>query len=102
MRDLFQEIFTGEPIDPMESARKGARPLARRRFYKEGDVGETAVIVFLKGPTATYSVQWAKHAAAQASPIGYSAGDWDEQLAALLRIRLCDPAGEEAPYPSCR
>ncbi len=41
MRDLFEEIFTGEPLDPMESARKGARPLARRRFYKEADVGET-------------------------------------------------------------
>jgi hypothetical protein len=68
----------------------------------QGDVSETAVIVFLKGRTATYSVQWARHANAQASPIGYEAEDWGDRLATLSRIRLCDPAGEEAPYPSCR
>ena len=68
----------------------------------QGTVSETAVILFLKGKTATYSVQWARHAAAQASPIGYSAGDWNDRLAALSQIRLCAPTGEDAPYPSCR
>lgn len=42
MRDIFNEIFEGEPVDPMESARRGARPVLRKRFYKEATAGEVA------------------------------------------------------------
>jgi chaperone required for assembly of F1-ATPase len=40
MRDLFDDIFENQPLDPMESARRGARPSLRKRFYKSADVGE--------------------------------------------------------------
>jgi chaperone required for assembly of F1-ATPase len=44
IRDLFDEIYTNQPLDPRESARRGGRPQLRRRFYahataEEGDHG---------------------------------------------------------------
>jgi chaperone required for assembly of F1-ATPase len=41
MRDIFEDIFDKEPLDPMVSARRGLRPSLRRRFYQEAGVGET-------------------------------------------------------------
>jgi chaperone required for assembly of F1-ATPase len=40
MQDLFTEIFTREPIDPIEAARLKSRPNLRSRFYKKAEVGE--------------------------------------------------------------
>jgi chaperone required for assembly of F1-ATPase len=40
MRDIFTEIFENQPFDPMEAARRNARPLLRKRFYRETGVGE--------------------------------------------------------------
>lgn len=40
MRDIFTEIFKSQPLDPMESARRGARPTLRKRFYKSAHVGD--------------------------------------------------------------
>lgn len=40
MRDIFTEVFVGEPIDPMESARRGSRANLRTRFYKSAGIGE--------------------------------------------------------------
>ena len=42
MRDIFADIFATEPIDPMQSARRGMRPQLRARFYREAGVGEAA------------------------------------------------------------
>ncbi len=42
MRDIFTEIFENQPVDPMESARRGARPVLRKRFYERAHVGEIA------------------------------------------------------------
>ena len=42
MRDIFTEIFENQPLDPMESARKGGRPTLRKRFYRQAHVGEKA------------------------------------------------------------
>jgi chaperone required for assembly of F1-ATPase len=33
MRDIFEELFANQPLDPMEAARRGMRPQLRRRFY---------------------------------------------------------------------
>ena len=35
MRDVFEEIFTTEAIDPIEAARRSVRPTLRRRFFRE-------------------------------------------------------------------
>lgn len=40
MRDIFTEIFENQPLDPMESARKGGRPTLRKRFYLRAHVCE--------------------------------------------------------------
>jgi len=40
MRDIFEEIFENQPLDPTESARRSMRPNLRTRFYKEARVGE--------------------------------------------------------------
>lgn len=40
MRDIFEEIFENQPLDPRESARRSLRPSLRARFYKAAAVGE--------------------------------------------------------------
>lgn len=42
MRDIFEEIFVNEPLDPMVSARQGARATLRKRFYKDAVAGTEA------------------------------------------------------------
>jgi len=42
MRELLDELFENQPLDPMESARRGARPSLRKRFYKTASVGEAS------------------------------------------------------------
>ena len=40
MRDILQDVFGNQPLDPMEAARRAVRPQLRRRFYKAVDVTE--------------------------------------------------------------
>src|SRR3974377_1412185 len=40
MRDIFNEIFENQPLDPTESARRNTRLNLRKRFYKNVSVGE--------------------------------------------------------------
>ena len=42
MSDIFTEVFANEPVDPMEAARRGARPKLRTRFYQRAEAGEAA------------------------------------------------------------
>jgi chaperone required for assembly of F1-ATPase len=52
MRDLFEDLFAPEPIDPTESARASAKPRYRRRFYEAVAVtteNETSYAVVLDG-----------------------------------------------------
>jgi len=39
MREIFEEIFVNQPLDPMESARRNMRANLRKRFYKDASVG---------------------------------------------------------------
>ncbi len=41
MRDIFDDIYRHNPLDPMESARQGARPDLRKRFYDAAGVKES-------------------------------------------------------------
>lgn len=38
MRDIFEDIFKSNPLDPMEAARRNVRPTLRKRFYKTAAV----------------------------------------------------------------
>src|SRR5262245_14969263 len=51
MRDLFEDIFAREPIDPVEAARRAVRPQLRRRFYAGAAIteGEGSFAVALDG-----------------------------------------------------
>lgn len=40
MRDIFEDIYKNEPLDPMQAARRHARPELARRFYKTAGVAE--------------------------------------------------------------
>lgn len=40
MRDIFEDIFSGEPTDPMEAARRTMRSTLRKRFYEKASVGD--------------------------------------------------------------
>ena len=40
MRDIFEEIFENQPLDPTESARRNMRPQLRARFYQVAQAGE--------------------------------------------------------------
>jgi chaperone required for assembly of F1-ATPase len=41
MRDILVDVFENQPLDPMETARRGVRPQLRRRFYKDVDVADS-------------------------------------------------------------
>jgi len=49
MRDLFEDIFTNQPLDPTEAARRAVRPQLRRRFYEQAGVaggeGEFGIVL---------------------------------------------------------
>jgi chaperone required for assembly of F1-ATPase len=47
MRDILEELFGTQPIDPTESARRGMRPKRRERFYRHASVGEAAPFAVL-------------------------------------------------------
>jgi chaperone required for assembly of F1-ATPase len=51
MRDIFEEIFSYAPIDPVEAVRRSARVQLRRRFYKHAHVddGEDDFAIRLDG-----------------------------------------------------
>ena len=40
MRELFEDIFASEPVDPVEAARRAMRPPLRRRFYERAEAEE--------------------------------------------------------------
>ena len=42
MRDIFDDIFTNQPLDPVESARRNARANLRKRFYERATASETS------------------------------------------------------------
>lgn len=40
MRDIFEDIFKNDPLDPMEAARRNVRPNLRKRFYESAGVAQ--------------------------------------------------------------
>jgi chaperone required for assembly of F1-ATPase len=42
MRDILEDLFGNEPLDPVEAARRGLRVQLRKRFYQSAGIGEGA------------------------------------------------------------
>jgi len=47
MRELFEDVFGKDPLDPMESARRNLRPNLRKRFYETATVRKDAPFALL-------------------------------------------------------
>jgi chaperone required for assembly of F1-ATPase len=91
MREIFTEIFENQPLDPMESARRGARPHLRKRFYERAHVIETregdALQILLDGkPVKTP----ARRALAAPTPVlaDAIAAEWDTQKDVIDPARM--------------
>ena len=81
MRDIFEEIFENQPLDPSESARRNMRPKLRARFYQAATVGEgpEGFPVLLDGrPVRTpgAAARWPRRRATLAEAL---AAEWDAQ-----------------------
>ncbi|MEO8241186.1 MAG: hypothetical protein ABI832_02680 [bacterium] len=67
-----------------------------------GGQSEAMVFVVLQGKSEIYTVQWAEHGPAQATPMEPDPVHWRPRADTLALARICDKvAGEAAPYPSC-
>jgi len=54
MRDIFDDIFSNQPLDPVEMARSSLRPKLREKFFTQasvGEAGEGGYPVLLDGKT---------------------------------------------------
>jgi chaperone required for assembly of F1-ATPase len=80
MRDIFEEIFENQPLDPEESARRSMRPNLRARFYQAATVGEgpEGFAVLLDGRPVRTPAR--RHLAAPARVLAEAlAAEWDAQ-----------------------
>ena len=53
MREIFEEIFVNEPLDPMEAVRRNTRPNLRKRFYERAEVAEGGAVLLDGKPVKT-------------------------------------------------
>jgi chaperone required for assembly of F1-ATPase len=87
MRDIFEDLYGNEPLDPMEAARRNMRPKLPQRFYKaaSAEPGEEGWRVLLDGRPARTP---ARHllAAPTRAIAEASAAEWEAQR------ELIDPA----------
>jgi len=79
MRDIFSDIFENQPADPMESARKSARPRTLKRFYKSASVGDTAPYAVLLDGKAVMTPRQRPLAAPVKSLAQDIAAEWNAQ-----------------------
>jgi chaperone required for assembly of F1-ATPase len=87
MRDIFDDISKNQPFDPMESARRGARPTLRKRFYGSAGLAERegGVAVELDGKPVRTPARRLLAAPARALAEAIAA-EWDAQA------KVIDPA----------
>lgn len=91
MRDLFDDIFENQPVDPAESARRGARPLLRKRFYRQASVGSEAgeggFQVLLDGKPVRTPLR--RPLAAPSAPLAAAiAAEWEAQAESIEPARM--------------
>jgi chaperone required for assembly of F1-ATPase len=76
MRDILEDIFKNQPLDPIEAARKSVRVNLRKRFYKQAGTADNAVTLDGK-PVMTPKRRALK--APNATIAQAIAGEWDAQ-----------------------
>lgn len=96
MRDVFEDLFANQPLDPMEAARRSTRPAQRRRFYERTGVGESpqGFAVLLDGRPVRSPAR--RPLAVPSRPLAEAvAAEWDAQREridprAMPLTRLCN------------
>jgi len=79
MRELLEDMFGSEPLDPIEAARRNMRPNLRKRFYQAATVGEGAPYPLLLDGRAVKTPA-GNTLAAPAHPLAQAiAAEWDAQ-----------------------
>ena len=90
MREIFTEIFENQPLDPMESARRGARSQLRKRFYERAHVietGEGDTQILLDGKPVKTPAR--RVLAAPTRPLAEAiAAEWDTQKDVIEPSRM--------------
>jgi chaperone required for assembly of F1-ATPase len=76
MREIFDELFRTDPLDPVEAARKSVRINLRKRFYKQAGTAGNAVTLDGK-PVMTPKRRALK--APNAAVAQALAGEWESQ-----------------------
>jgi chaperone required for assembly of F1-ATPase len=77
MRDIFDDIFKNQPLDPVEAARRSVRVNLRKRFYKEAGAGDDNAVKLDGKPVMTPKRRPLK---APAKDIAQAiAGEWEAQ-----------------------
>jgi chaperone required for assembly of F1-ATPase len=80
MRDIFEDIFSRQPIDPVEAARRSVRRTLRKRFFREAATGpdENGIPILLDGRPARTPAQ--KRLAAPTWALAHAlAAEWQAQ-----------------------
>lgn len=81
MRDILEDIFKNQPLDPIEAARKSVRVSLRKRFYKEASAGDDHAVKLDGKPVMTPKRRALKAPNAQIAKA--MAGEWDAQRDAI-------------------
>ena len=79
MRDILDDLFGNQPIDPTESARRGLRTQLRKRFYQRATVGEGAPCPVLLDGRAVRTPAGSTLAAPSRPLAQAIAAEWDAQ-----------------------
>jgi len=89
MRDMFEEIFANDPLDPTEAARRAMRPALKRRFYTSVGIAREAdgfAIVLDGRPVRTPA---RRALAAPTQPLAQAlAAEWDAQAEVIDPARM--------------
>ena len=89
MRDMFEEIFANDPLDPTEAARRAMRPALKRRFYTSVGIAREAdgfAIVLDGRPVRTPA---RRALAAPTQPLAQAlAAEWDAQADVIDPARM--------------
>src|SRR4051812_37522229 len=83
MRNILEDIFGDEPLDPRQVARASLRPKTRERFYEQASVGEEApCAILLDGRGVKTPAR--NPLAAPTKPLAQAiAAEWDAQRARI-------------------
>jgi chaperone required for assembly of F1-ATPase len=79
MREMLEDLFGNEPLDPVEAARRNMRPNSRKRFYQHAGVGQGVPYPILLD-ARTVKTPAGAALAVPAEPLAQAiAAEWDAQ-----------------------